>query len=418
MKDHNLLDLMTIHDVLADHLVRSVYQPIVRLDSGDICGFEALARGPIGTPFENPEEMFAAARSAQRDGELDALCVTNAVRGAIGTLPTWCPLFVNVEPATLNSELIERTAPIAAAGDRPIMLEVTERAITRSLRTLLAGLASAREHGWQIALDDVGVEAGSLALLPVIRPDVVKLDMGLIRNQPDRELGRTMAAVMAYAERTGATVLAEGIETDEHLERALSLGATLGQGYRFGRPAPLDADVAALPNCHVPLPAWPTERAVALSPYDAIIAAGCVPGVARKNVLLQISHHLEDQAFSDPNAPLLLSAFQAAPNLTRATRVRYAALAEHCALVAALGIGIAPEPVPGVQGAVIHDGDALAGEWSVVVLGPHYCGALVGKDLGDTHCGEPDRRFSYVVTHDRELVELAAESLLRRLHAT
>ena len=76
-------------------------------------------------------------------------------------LPAGVPVFVNVEPSTLNSALIERTAPIATAGQRTVVLEVTERAIATAPAELLAGVVAAREHGWLIALDDVGVDPGS-----------------------------------------------------------------------------------------------------------------------------------------------------------------------------------------------------------------------------------------------------------------
>ena len=409
--DATLVDL--IPEVLRTRAVTSVYQPIVVLDTGQVVAYEALARGPEGSQVERPDRLFLAAAVADRTAELDQLCLTTAIESA-SPLPSWCPLFVNVEPVTLSSELVRRTAPIAAAGDRPLVLEVTERAITTSPSVLLAGVEAAREHGWTIALDDVGVEPGSLALLPIIRPDVVKLDMALIRERPDRELGRTMAAVMAYAERTGATVLAEGIETDAHLERAVSLGATLGQGYRFGRPGPLDPGVLTGPPSESVLTSTAHGRRPALSPFDAVVGAGHRPRVARKSVLLQISHHLEEQALADPGAPLLLSAFQHARQFTPATARRYEALAGRCAVTAALGTAMAREPVPGVRGAVLQAGDRLEGEWSVVVLGPHYAGALLGKDVGDD-AADADRRFHYVVTHDRAAVELAAESLLRRV---
>lgn len=420
--DATLVDL--IPEVLRRRSVRSVYQPVVVLDSGAVVAYEALARGPVGSAVEWPDRLFLAAAVAGATAELDQLCLTTAIESASGRLPTWCPLFVNVEPVTLSSELVRRTAPIAVAGDRPLVLEVTERAITTSPAMLLAGVQAAREHGWSIALDDVGVEPGSLALLPIIRPDVVKLDMGLVRERPDRELGRTMAAVMAYAERSGATILAEGIETEAHLERAVSLGATLGQGYLFGRPGPLDevvhdeaphggAEHDAPPPDVLRISAGQARR-LALSPFDAVVAAGHRSRVARKSVLLQISHHLEEQALADPGAPLLLSAFQHARHFTPATSRRYEALAAKCAVTAALGTDMAPEPVPGVRGAVLLAGDPLEGEWSVVVLGSHYAGALLGKDVGGDS-SDADRRFHYVVTHDRAAVELAAESLLRRV---
>lgn len=410
----------TAHDIdwlLAGGNVRPAYQPVVRLDTEAVVGFEALARGPEGSALAMPDQMFAAARAADRVQELDEHCMVTSISNA-ERLPKSCLLFVNVEPLTLSSRLVSETAPIAAAGGRSIMLEITERAITRSPEALLAGVATAREHGWRVALDDVGVDPGSLAFLPLLRPDVVKLDMALIRGHPDRDRGRTMSAVMAYAERSGAIVLAEGIETDEHLERALSLGATWGQGYRFGHPAPLPADVGSLVSELPPPPLAFSARAVMPSPYDAVVASGHKPRVARKSVLLQISHHLEEQALADPNAPLLLAAFQHARHFTAQTADRYRVLGGHCGLCAALGTAMSEQPAPGVRGAVIYDGDPLTDEWSVVVLGPHYIGALLGKDLGDTGGPDTDRRFSYVVTHDRDMVELAAESLVRRVIAT
>ena len=78
----------------------------------------------------------------------------------------------------------------------------------------------------QVALDDVGAEEGSLALLPFLRPDVVKLDMSLVRGVPRDAAATITAAVRAYAERTGAVILAEGIETQEQERLARVFGAT------------------------------------------------------------------------------------------------------------------------------------------------------------------------------------------------
>ena len=396
--------------------VRSVFQPIVDLDTNEVVAVEALTRGPGGSAIENPERLFAVAASGGVTAELDELCMRTAIHGAASIDPRTL-LFVNVEPTSLTTALIDRTGPIAAAGQRQIVLEVTERALAGSPAELIAGVAAARERGWRVALDDVGVAAESLALLPILRPDVVKLDMGLIRDRPSRELGRTMAAVMAYAERSGALILAEGIESDEHLDRAVSLGARWGQGYRLGRPSTVDL-LPSTGGPARPVGVESTPRPVRLSPYDAVVQnSEQAPRVGRKGVLLQISHHLEEQALSEPGGPLLMSAFQDAAHFTRDTRQRYSLLAEHCTLVAAIGHGMPAEPAPGVRGGVIHDGDPLAGEWTVAVLGVHYSGALLATDLGDTSVPEHDRRFSYVVTHDRHLVELAVESLLRRVRS-
>src|ERR1700712_5468682 len=80
------ITLDALEQVLAAEDVRSVYQPIVRLDDQTRVGFEALARGPLDSPLEHPEDMFAAARDAGRVGELDLLCMGSAVAGAEGRL--------------------------------------------------------------------------------------------------------------------------------------------------------------------------------------------------------------------------------------------------------------------------------------------------------------------------------------------
>ena len=111
----------------------------------------------------------------------------------------------------------------------PIM-EVTERALTRDPAALLAAVAAARRAGWGIALDDVGADPASLALMPFLDPDVIKLDLRLIHENTDAEIAAIVNAVLAHSEQTGATILAEGIETEHHRQRALSMGATLGAG--------------------------------------------------------------------------------------------------------------------------------------------------------------------------------------------
>src|SRR3712207_7120838 len=109
----------------------------------------------------------------------------------------------------------------------------TTEIYTLSLHDALPIVARVRELGWSIALDDVGADPMSLAFMPLLRPDVVKLDLRLVQDEPGPAIAEIMNAVNAYAERSGARVLAEGIENDHHLRMAKALGATLGQGWLF-----------------------------------------------------------------------------------------------------------------------------------------------------------------------------------------
>ncbi len=129
---------------------------------------------------------------------------------------------------------------------------------------------------------------------------------------------------------------------------------------------------------------------------------------------MPLSRHLEALAGEGHQPPVLLACFQEGRHFTPATARRFARIARHSPLVAALGVGLPDEPVPGVRGAHLDERDPLRGEWNVIVVGPHQAAALVARDLGDTG-PEPDRRFEFAITHDRDLVVEAARSLLRTL---
>ena len=239
MSDVNGLDV-----ILGQRLVSSVFQPIVDLDAGTIVAYEALVRGPAGA-LHWPDALFAAARSAGRLAELDELCRITAVETAI-TAGIFAPLtlFVNVEPEILDSARLAELIQLAseAPQDLQMVLELTERAISARPAELLATVSRLRAAGWRIALDDVGADDMSLAFMPLLRPDIVKLDLSLVQKRPGPAVAAIMNAVNAHADRTGAVLLAEGIQDVAHLEMARALGARLGQGWMFGRPSAVLSD--------------------------------------------------------------------------------------------------------------------------------------------------------------------------------
>ncbi len=220
---------------------RRVLQPIVDLDTGAVVAYEALARGPRGTALEMPSDLFDAARAHGLLGELAGACRRAALRGAVDAgLLAPLTLFVNVEPEVLDAAPLAELHALAegAPGDLRVVVELTERALAARPAELLRTVERVRSLGWGVALDDVGAEAMSLALMPLLRPDVVKLDLRLVQDRPGPAVAQIMNAVNAYAEESGALVLAEGIEDEGHLRMARALGARLGQGWLFGRPAP------------------------------------------------------------------------------------------------------------------------------------------------------------------------------------
>jgi diguanylate cyclase (GGDEF)-like protein/PAS domain S-box-containing protein len=391
----------------------AVYQPIVDLASGETLAYEALARGPEGSPLQRPDRLFAAAAAAGRTAELDWACRIVAVRGALeAALGHTASLFLNCEPTAIDAPCPPAHAPLWERAQRELdlVLELTERALTDRPAELWQLVTEHRGAGRGIALDDLGADVRSLALLPLVEPDVVKLDLRLVQDRPSTDQAAIVSAVAAERERTGAAVLAEGVETDEHVAIARALGATLGQGWHFGRPGPLPA--AAAPS-RARRPTVAVARHAGTTPFD-VVAGEREIGEATKRLLLPMSRHLEQRAMRIGEGAVILTAFQDARHFTPATRRRYEALARHASLVAAFGVGLGAEPVRGVRGAELEPGDPLAGEWSVVVLGPHFAGALVGRDLGDAG-PDRDRRFAFTTIYDRGLVIAAARTLMARI---
>ncbi|PWW24484.1 PAS domain S-box-containing protein/diguanylate cyclase (GGDEF)-like protein [Geodermatophilus normandii] len=403
--------------VLAEALrgVRSVFQPIVEMDTGRVVAYEALARGPVG-PLERPDALFAAARGAGRLAELDEACRAAAFRGAVDAgLVAPLTVFVNVEPEVLDTAPLADLVAIAenAPGAVRVVMEITERAIAARPAELLRTVERVRELGWAIAVDDVGAESMSLAFLPLLCPDVVKLDLRLVQERPGPAIAEIMNAVNAYAERSGAVVLAEGIETGQHLAYARGLGATLGQGWLFGRPGP-GAD-PRLPVGELVLPgAGRTTGAIgAVSPF------ACLPDDvplrrAPKALLIELSKQLEREAMRLGETCVVAATFQEARHFTVSTTQRYRDLVERTGFVCALGEDLPVEPLPGVRGAHLDAGDPVRGEWDVTVLSPHFSAALLARDLGDEG-PDLERTFEYALTYERTTVSRAAQSLLSRV---
>ncbi len=408
----------TIDAVIDDRAIRSVFQPIVHLASGTIAGFEALSRGPAGSSLESPAALIDSAKAAGRLGELDWLCRTHAMQAAASAgLHPSLSWFVNVEPAGLSIECPPHLlAPLSRARtDLRVILEVVERDVDGYVLDLLRATDQARRDSWGVALDDVGAEEASLALLPFLRPDVVKLDMSLLDGVPKAAAAAVTAAVRAYAERTGAVILAEGIETAEQQAVACVLGATYGQGYLFGRPGPLPAHVPA-PRHVIPLRQRLSPLAN-VTPFEALQPLLGEPSRASKAHLLHISRFLEQESARREQAAVLLASFQDSTFFSHRKRRDYEDLASANALTVVVGAGLEPYRSPRFKIAAPAAGSHIADEWVVILVSPHFAAAFVGRDVGDTG---PDsrRRFDYYYTFDRDAIIAAARAYLGELRPT
>src|SRR4051795_10782987 len=349
-----------LDEVIRERSVVSLYQPIfdisggpLPLDQYPVVAYEALARGPKGSLVEFPDRLFGTARATGRLGELDWICRVAAVQGAMDAgLKAPYTLFCNMEPEAIDAPppFDLRDTWERAKSEVRVMTEITERAMTVRPAELLSTAGGIRDAGWGIALDDVGAEPASLALMPFLDPDVIKLDLRLIQDTPNEELAEVINAVNAEAERSNLTILSEGIETEEHERTSLAFGATLGQGWLYGKPAPLPSP---LPEATKQVQLLGRRLGARQARVSKIIG---VPGSIRhgnKPILHSMSRHLETQARSLGETAVLLAIFEDAQFFSGATKARYEELAREIAFVGVMGPGMPPVPGEGVRGANI-----------------------------------------------------------------
>jgi EAL domain-containing protein (putative c-di-GMP-specific phosphodiesterase class I) len=212
------------------------FQPIVQGPLGRLQGYEALVRSDEPS-MNNPKALFEAAEAL---GKTDILsrCIRRLAAEEFGRAPSGISLFVNVHSLDLaDSDLFDPKAPLSRIASR-VVLELTEREALDRVADLSDRLRSLRKLGFRIAVDDLGAGYAGLASFALVEPDVVKIDMGLVRGAHKSVVKqRVIGSVMSLAKDSGVQTVAEGIETPEERDCLLRLGADGLQGYLFGRPS-------------------------------------------------------------------------------------------------------------------------------------------------------------------------------------
>ena len=223
-----------IEAAVAQSQLTVLLQPVYRLDGGAPVGVEALARFPDAAS-RPPSDWFT---EAAEHGLGEALELA-AVRAALATLP-WVPaphyLAINVSPAVAASAALR--ALLLAQPARRIMLEITEHDAVEDATALRRALAPLVGHV-RIAIDDVGAGYAGLRHILDLRPDVLKLDIGLVRDL-DRDPARRalIEAMVRFAGNIGAQIVAEGVEREGERAALAALGVDYVQGWLFSRALP------------------------------------------------------------------------------------------------------------------------------------------------------------------------------------
>ncbi|WP_339645067.1 sensor domain-containing phosphodiesterase [Jannaschia helgolandensis] len=234
-----------IRDMLRDAAFDMVFQPIYRLADGGLASFESLCRFR-SDPYRSPDKWFDDARTAGLQTELE-LKVIDAALKALPGLPPHARLAVNAAPDTVASGAL---LPILSRVDPTrLTLEITEHERSNDFDRLLRAVQAIGARGTWIAIDDVGAGYSGLQQILQLRPDILKLDMSLVRDIDTDTARRSLAgALVSFASETDAKVTAEGIERRAEWDCLRMIGADYGQGWLMGRPGPMNQ---AAPNVTV-----------------------------------------------------------------------------------------------------------------------------------------------------------------------
>jgi EAL domain-containing protein (putative c-di-GMP-specific phosphodiesterase class I) len=210
-------------------------QPVVSWANRKVFAYEALLRTDEPT-LRNPLDFLDAAERLGRTVELGR-SIRAQIAALMPELPAGVNMFVNLTPADLVDEaLCSGRDPLSSFASR-IVLEVTERAALEQVKGLGEGVKRLRQLGYRIALDDLGAGYAGLSSFARLEPEIVKVDMSLIRGINASAMKQKLfLSFTTLCRELNTEIVAEGVETVEERDCLNGLGGDLYQGYLFARP--------------------------------------------------------------------------------------------------------------------------------------------------------------------------------------
>ena len=227
-----------ITEVLNNHEVKTVFQPVFHVDQQKVIGYECLSRF-TSTPYLTPDIWFQQAESVGLGEELEIMAIEAAI-DKMSAFSNDTSFSLNISPEYVINGAVER-ALTQHILDKKIVLEVTEHAQITDYRAFRNAVESLRNQGVRLAIDDVGAGYSNFQHILELGADIIKLDISLIRNiDTDTSRKALTAALIAYAKETACEVLAEGVETEEEFHELVRLGINKIQGYFISQPLELE----------------------------------------------------------------------------------------------------------------------------------------------------------------------------------
>lgn len=230
-----------LNEIIHQKKIKTVFQPILNLKTGEILGYEALSRGPADSVFKNPRALFSLARENKVLFELETVCRENALYQA-RNLPEQYKLFINIDPHVIYDQEFhggvtkKYLKKVNLKQDR-IVIELTENTSIGNYEGFKQALSHYRKQGYSVAIDDVGAGYSGLQTIVSISYNYIKIDRSIIEDIHNDEVKQTLIKVLIdFADKINFKIIAEGIETYQEFVKVVELGVDFGQGYFIASP--------------------------------------------------------------------------------------------------------------------------------------------------------------------------------------
>ena len=246
----DIIRIPLLDDIVKSDCISTVFQPIVRLSSGDRVGYEALTRCRTDSPYRNPETLFTYAHRKHQITELESACVQSAFASG-ERLAASAALFVNVHPAVFSSGRAVRDIFTNAAKRHDIdlnrvVLEITEQGSLSHDRKVIDAIHHLKETGIRFAFDDVGVAYSHLPFMDAVRPSFLKISQAFGTGfELDQTKMKIVKNLLSLSADFNCELILEGVETAATAAAAADLGIKYAQGYYFAHPAAAETWIQA-----------------------------------------------------------------------------------------------------------------------------------------------------------------------------
>lgn len=244
---------VNIADILRDEAILIYFQPIVSIRKNSVIGLEALSRGVFHGEIVPPDTLFRLAGAEGLTVELDRLCRRKAVEAFSKQCPSGSDflLFLNLDTSTISKDIVGSGNLLKLIREfnlnpNNVVIEINESK-SSDTEALKRFTDMYRNHNFLIALDDVGAGHSNLNRLAMLKPDILKIDMMLVKNV-DQEFFKqeVLKSLVSLSRKIGALVVAEGVETEEEAITTLDLGVDMLQGFYFSKPCKMESIPADL----------------------------------------------------------------------------------------------------------------------------------------------------------------------------